>query len=82
MKHAWFKPWGWVYRPISWQGFVLILLASIFCAQVFIVVDRRSHSVSDTFYGVFPYIVPCLMLLNWIASKSSRPHAASQLQDW
>jgi hypothetical protein len=27
--------------------------------------------VSDTLYGVFPFVVPTLMLLNWIASKTS-----------
>jgi hypothetical protein len=71
MTHGWFKSWGWIYRPASWQGFLLVLLAAVFCLQVFVAVDRRSHSVSDTFYGVFPFIVPCLMLLNWVASKTS-----------
>jgi hypothetical protein len=73
MTHVWFKSWGWIYRPASWQGFVLVLLAMVFCLQVFVAVDRRSHSVSDTFYGVFPFVVPCLMLLNWVASKTSPP---------
>jgi hypothetical protein len=71
MTRTWFKPWGWVYRPSSWQGFVLVLLAGVFCVQVFVAVDRHSHSVSDTFYGVFPFVVPCLMLLNWVASHTS-----------
>ena len=71
MARAWFKPWGWIYRPTSWQAVVLVLLAGVFCFQVFVAVDRRSHSVSDTLYGVFPFIVPCLMLLNWVASKTS-----------
>ena len=71
MSRAWFKPWGWIYRPASWQAFALVALALIFCAQVFLGVDRHSHSVSDTLYGIFPYVVPCLMLLNWIASKAS-----------
>ena len=67
----WFRPWGWIYRPVSWQGMVLVLLAALFCLQVFIAVDRRSHSVSDTLYGVFPYVVPSLIVLNWVASKTS-----------
>jgi hypothetical protein len=71
MNYAWFKPWGWIYRPIAWQGVLLLLLTIVFCVQVFIAVDRRAHSVSDTFYGIFPYIVPSLMILNWIASKTS-----------
>lgn len=72
MQYAWFAPWGWIYRPVRWQAFVLILFTLVFCVQVFIAIDRHSHSVSDTFYGVFPYIVPSLTVLNWVASKTSR----------
>jgi hypothetical protein len=71
MPHRWFVPWGWVYRPVSWQGVGLVIFATIFCLQVFLAVDRHSHSVSDTFYGVFPYAVPALILLYWVASKTS-----------
>ena len=74
MRH-WFRPVGWVYRPASLPGVVITALALVFCAQVFVAVDRRAHSVSDTLYGVFPFIVPALMVLNWIASKSSAPTA-------
>jgi len=71
MKKPWFREWGWVYYPISWQGFVLIVLILAFCVQVFLAIDRTSHSVSDTLYGVFPYIVPSLLVLLWVASKTS-----------
>ncbi len=71
MKRPWFVSWGWVHRPVSAIGFVLVLLAAAFCVQVFLVIDAGSHSASDTLYGVFPYIVPCLILLEWVASKSS-----------
>jgi hypothetical protein len=70
MALVWFKPWGWIFRPVSWQAVVLILMTAAFLAQVFIAVDRHSHSASDTLYGVFPYVVPCLILLNWVASKT------------
>ncbi|HUN23398.1 MAG TPA: hypothetical protein PK299_09735 [Anaerolineales bacterium] len=68
---VWFKSWGWIYRPITWQGIVACLLPLVFCVQVFFAVDRNSHSVSDTLYGIFPYVVLCLILLNWFASKTS-----------
>ena len=71
-RRGWFKPWGWTYRPASAQGAVITLLAFAFCVNVFVAVDRNSHSVSDTLYGIFPFVVPTLILLNWIASKSSR----------
>ena len=69
---GWFTPWGWSYRPIRWPGILLVGLAAVFCGQVFLAVDRHSHSVSDTLYGIFPYVVPCLILLHWVASKTSR----------
>jgi hypothetical protein len=71
MKLAWFKPWGWIYRPITWQSWILIIATCLFCAQVFLAVDRHSHSVSDTLYGVFPYFVPAIGVLGWIASHTS-----------
>ena len=67
----WFAPWGWIYRPNSLEGVLLVLLALAFCVQVFVAVDRQSHSVSDTLYGVFPFVVPALMVLNWVAGKTS-----------
>jgi len=68
----WFKPLGrFFYVPISWEGVVVTLFALAFCTHIFLFVDGRSHSVTDTLYGVFPFIVPCLLALNWIAFKTS-----------
>lgn len=67
----WFASWGWIYRPISWQGVGVTVAAAAFCVQVFVAIDQHSHSVSDTLYGVFPYIVPTLLVLNWVATKAS-----------
>lgn len=73
---TWFIPWGWIYRPSSIVGLVLVTLTLAFCTQVFIAIDRNSHSATDTLYGIFPFVLPALMLLNWVASKSSRPPSA------
>ena len=67
----WFRPWGWIHRPSSAAGVLVSLGALLFCVNVFIAVDRHSHSVSDTLYGIFPFVVPTLMLLEWVASKTS-----------
>jgi len=77
MQRRWFASWGWVFRPVSWQGVALVLLVLAFCAQVFLAVDRHSHSASDTLYGIFPYVVPSLMLLNWVATKTAGSAKAS-----
>jgi len=71
VTRRWFKPWGWVYLPVSLEAVLLVVLALVFCAQVFLAVDRHSHSASDTLYGIFPYWVPCIIVLYWIASKTS-----------
>ena len=71
MSRHCFKPWGWIYRPASWQGVVVILLGVAFTTNVFLVVDARSHSVSDTLYGLFPYLVPAWILVHWVASKTA-----------
>ena len=73
MRANWFKAWGWIYRPIGLQGVLVTLVALAFSLQVFLAVDRNSHSVSDTFYGIFPYVVPTWILVYWVASKTSPP---------
>ena len=72
MQRPWFKEWGWIYRPVAWPGWLAVLLTVVFCVQVFVAVDRHSHSVSDTFYGIFPYVVPAFGILGWVAAKSSK----------
>jgi len=71
VQRVWFRGLGWLYRPVSWEGAVLLILAVAFCIQVFVAVDRHSHSVSDTLYGVFPYLGCCFLLLDWVASRTS-----------
>jgi hypothetical protein len=73
VRRSWFVPLGWVYRPLTLQAWLLVIATVVFCVQVFVAIDRHSHSVSDTFYGIFPYVVPALIVLNWIASKTSGP---------
>ena len=73
---TWFIPWGWIYRPSSRVGLVLVAVTVAFCVQVVVAIDRHSHSASDTLYGIFPFVLPALMLLNWVASKSSGPARA------
>ena len=70
MRTAWFKRCGWFPVPVSLPGVVLCLLAVLFCATVFRAVDRQAHSVSDTFYGVFPFFACTFLLLDWIAVRT------------
>lgn len=72
----WFRRVGWVHVPVSVAGFIATALVLAFCVQVFLFIDSRSHSATDTLYGVFPYIVPSLLLLDWLARNTSRAKEA------
>lgn len=71
MKTQWFSRFGWFYFPTSTIGAVLCLLAAIFCLTVFTAVDRHSHSVSDTLYGIFPFFACTFLLLDWVGRRTS-----------
>ncbi len=75
MKTKWFKRFGWFYVPVSVPGAVVSLFAIFFCLTVFKAVDRHSHSVSDTLYGVFPFFVSTFLLIDWVGSRASEKAA-------
>jgi hypothetical protein len=75
MKNQWFKRWGWLYQPVSWQGMAVLVLAVAFCVTVFTAIDRHSHSASDTLYGIFPYFACCFLLVNWVAANTAKEEA-------
>jgi hypothetical protein len=67
----WFRPFGFVFLPVSISGWIISALAAAFCLHIFQFVDGRSHSVSDTLYGVFPYWVPTFLLWVWVTGRTS-----------
>jgi hypothetical protein len=71
MKLNWFKRVGWFYYPASAPGFGIVLGVLVFCALVFRAVDGKSHSVSDTLYGIFPFFASAFLLVDWVASRTS-----------
>ena len=71
MNTTWFKRWGWLYWPASVPGWVIVACALAFCANVFWAVDRKSHSASDTLYGVYPFFVATFLLVDWLARRTS-----------
>ena len=75
MKSSPFVRLGWFYLPASVAGWVLYLLAIAFCVTVFVAVDRHSHSVSDTLYGVYPFFLPTFLLVDWVARRTSEGRA-------
>ncbi len=66
-----FKPMGWVYRPVSIVGWLITILFAAAFVHDFLFINSRSHSVSDLYYDFVPYGLFYLVVLNWIASKTS-----------
>lgn len=67
----WFKPVRWSYLPASWQGVLLYVLMIAFVISAFVAIDRNSHSVSDTLYSLFVFVVCTVAVMHWIASHKS-----------
>ena len=67
----WFKKAGWVYRPITWQGWLITVVFAAFAIHIFVAVDSFTTSPTDTLYGIFPYIVPAFLMWLWAASNTS-----------
>ena len=72
MAKKWFKSYGWIYYPIKWPGYLITAFFLLFCINVFLAADRASHSVSDTFYNVFPYWIPAFLFWLWVAANTSK----------
>lgn len=66
----WFRPWGILFVPISPMGWLATALAFAFCVHIFLFVDSRSHSVTDTLYNIFPFWAPTLLALAWLADRT------------
>lgn len=75
MKLNWFKRHGWFYLPTTIPGVAIYLLAAVFCLTVFLAIDRRSQSASDTLYGVFPFFACAFLLVDWVAGRSTQRSA-------
>jgi len=76
-KKLWFKRkifgWGWV--PVRAEGMIVVLIYTISLFAIFLSVDRKSHSVSDTLYGIFlPFIAVTVLLILICFWKGERPH--------
>ena len=58
---------GLIRRATSVLFWLITIAAILFVVQVFLAIDSRSHSASDTLYGVFPYWGVTFLLWDWIA---------------
>jgi hypothetical protein len=68
---GWFVEFGWIYRPASLAGWIATCAAVAYVAQVFLAIDARSHSVTDTLYAVYPHWGVTFLGWNWIARHTT-----------
>ena len=77
MKKPWFKAkkfgWGWSL-PLTWQGWVVLLLYIAFIVFDFLRIDSISHSASDTVINFIPDVFIASLILLLIAYlKGEKP---------
>ena len=75
-RWSWFKRAGWFYRPVTLAGLFATLLPLALCLNVFIAVDRHSHSATDTLYGVYPFFMTTFLLWSWVADRTAGERGA------
>ena len=63
---------GPTHRPVVVFGWLLTAAALAFVVNCFIAIDRNSHSVSDTFYGLFPYAGVTFLSWDWLATRLAK----------
>ncbi len=76
MNLPWFKRIGIFFIPVSFIGWLILLSGFAYAVYVFIDIDKRSHSVSDTLINfVFNALIIAAVysLIAYFASK--RPNA-------
>ena len=66
-----FKKAGWIYFPTSITGAIISLGAIGSNIWFFLVIDRNSHSASDTLISLLPYMVSIWVIYGFIASNCS-----------
>ncbi len=59
MKLPWFNRYGIFFLPGSLMGWLIFLSALVYAIYLFIEIDNRSHSVSDTLIN---WIFNCLLI--------------------
>jgi hypothetical protein len=74
MAHRWFRTWGWIYRPISWQGWLAAGLTVLFCVQVFTAVDRSLSLRQRHALRSIPILCPSAHLVDLAGDAHQPPH--------
>lgn len=74
MNLPWFKRIGILYIPTAIVGWLILCAALVYAVYVFIDIDSRSHSVSDTLINfIFNLLIICAVysLIAFLTSKTA-----------
>ena len=72
MKMPWFKRIGLFFIPVAFAGWILLLAALVYAVYEFRVIDRHSHSASDTLMNFAVQLVFIGIVYSVIAFLTSR----------
>ncbi len=72
MKLPWFKRVEIIFVPAGLIGWIITLVAVIYAVYIFITIDSRSHSVSDTLINFVFNLLLIGLVYNLIAFFTSR----------
>lgn len=72
MNFPWFKRIGIFFIPSTIIGWLLLLAALAYSVYVFIDIDNRSHSVSDTLINFVFNLIIIVVLYSLVAFSTSR----------
>lgn len=76
-KKYWFKTktYGWGWRPVTWQGWVVTLVFSSLIVINFYRIDSSSHSIGETLTTYIPQTLMIIAIMVIVAySKGEKPH--------
>lgn len=79
MEHPWFKKrrYGLIPMPNTWQGWAMTSVFIITALYIFTSTDSRSHSVSDTLYGIaVPFLALIIAFIGITYLTRSKPEHA------
>ena len=75
MRIRWFRKNGYFFLPYSVMGYIVLAIFIAVAVRLFISIDSRSHSVSDTLLNVlFNYVIlgAVYHVIGYLTSPGSR----------
>ncbi|MCX6284318.1 MAG: hypothetical protein NTW31_08800 [Bacteroidetes bacterium] len=75
MKLPWFRQYGIFFLPTSLVGWLILISGLAYAVYIFIDIDSRSHSASDT---LRPFIISLMIIvavysfIAWLTSRKPK----------